>query len=161
MLLWVFFYRSNIRVAHGISRMPTLGPQNESNGHAGLSSLRVSLLRSRQRLKGRHLCLVHLLFRCLLWMLEGEKGRARTFQIQRRVREGTSRRLLRLSPNGTMTIKVGGCLFCTFSRVLYKYMRRIGLFQSLLAQHGDDFKRIAASMPNKVCLFAFASELGC
>jgi hypothetical protein len=32
-----------------------------------------------------------------------------------------------------------------------------GLFQSLLAQHGDDFKRIAASMPNKVCLVAFAS----
>lgn len=28
------------------------------------------------------------------------------------------------------------------------------LFVKLLAQHGDDFKRISASMPNKVCVAA-------
>lgn len=30
------------------------------------------------------------------------------------------------------------------------YLRSVGLFISLLSQHGDNFKRIAAAMPNKV-----------
>lgn len=51
---------------------------------------------------------------------------------------------------------MGVASFCTFlaSHALFFI---IGLFQSLLAQHGDDFKQIAASMPNKVCLVASAS----